>query len=94
MSLRIEKGYGSWSREYSPEYWPQESGLERLVKMDKGDFLNREAYAAIAAKPAQDNLVMVRSMPRMQMPRAVSQFSCRMERRSDRYLPDPTGTGS
>jgi dimethylglycine dehydrogenase len=59
MSLRIEKGYGSWSREYSPEYWPQESGLERLVKMDKGDFLNREAYAAIAAKPAQDNLVMV-----------------------------------
>ncbi|MBA3520383.1 MAG: GcvT family protein, partial [Rhizobiales bacterium] len=23
MSLRIEKGYGSWGREYSPEYWPQ-----------------------------------------------------------------------
>ena len=22
MSLRIEKGYGSWGREYSPEYWP------------------------------------------------------------------------
>ena len=22
MSLRVEKGYGSWSREYSPEYWP------------------------------------------------------------------------
>lgn len=59
MSLRIEKGYGSWSREYSPEYWPQESGLERLVRMDKGDFLNREAYAAIAGKPPRDRLVML-----------------------------------
>ena len=44
MSLRVEKGYGSWSREYSPEYWPQEVKLDRLVKMDKGDFLNRDAY--------------------------------------------------
>jgi dimethylglycine dehydrogenase len=58
-SLRIEKGYGSWSREYSPEYWPQESGLDRLVKMDKGDFLNRDAYALIAAKPARQRLAMV-----------------------------------
>jgi dimethylglycine dehydrogenase len=45
-SLRIEKGYGSWGREYSPEYWPQEVGLERLIKLDK-DFLNKEAYLAI-----------------------------------------------
>ncbi len=58
MSLRLEKGYGSWGREYSPEYWPQESGLERLVKMDKGDFLNREAYAALADKPPRDRLMM------------------------------------
>jgi dimethylglycine dehydrogenase len=59
MSLRIEKGYGSWSREYSPEYWPQESRLDRLVKMDKGDFLNRDAYAAIAGQPARDAFVML-----------------------------------
>ncbi|MCP5038790.1 MAG: FAD-dependent oxidoreductase [Rhodobacteraceae bacterium] len=45
-ALRIEKGYGSWGREYSPEYWPQEVGLERLVKEDK-DFLNKEAWLAI-----------------------------------------------
>ena len=45
MSLRVEKGYGSWSREYSPEYWPQEVGLERLCKMDK-EFLNKSAAAA------------------------------------------------
>ncbi|MGB0507418.1 MAG: GcvT family protein [Pikeienuella sp.] len=54
-SLRIEKGYGSWGREYSPEYWPQEVGLERLVKMDK-DFLNKAAYAAVADKPAREVL--------------------------------------
>ncbi|MEP7456638.1 FAD-dependent oxidoreductase [Phyllobacterium sp. SB3] len=59
MSLRIEKGYGSWSREYSPEYWPQESGLARLIKMEKGDFLNRDAYAGIAEAPARDRLVML-----------------------------------
>jgi dimethylglycine dehydrogenase len=59
MSLRVEKGYGSWGREYSAEYWPQEVGMARLVKMDKGDFLNRNAYAAIADKPARDTLVMV-----------------------------------
>ncbi len=59
MSLRVEKGYGSWGREYSTEYWPQEVGMARLVKMDKGDFLNRDAYAAIADRPARDTLVMV-----------------------------------
>ncbi|TPL51821.1 FAD-dependent oxidoreductase [Mesorhizobium sp. B2-4-6] len=58
MSLRVEKGYGSWSREYSPEYWPQEVKLDRLIKTDK-EFLNREAYLAIAGKPARDELIML-----------------------------------
>jgi dimethylglycine dehydrogenase len=59
MSLRVEKGYGSWGREYSPEYWPQEVGFDRLIKMDKGPFLNRDAYAAIAGNPARDRLIMI-----------------------------------
>ncbi len=58
MSLRIEKGYGSWGREYSPEYWPQETGLDRLIKLDKGDFLNRAAYEAVAGNPARERLVI------------------------------------
>ncbi|MGB7269547.1 MAG: FAD-dependent oxidoreductase [Albidovulum sp.] len=58
MSLRVEKGYGSWSREYSPEYWPQETGLHALIKMDK-DFLNKPAYAALMAKPARETLQIV-----------------------------------
>ena len=55
MSLRVEKGYGSWGRDYSPEYWPQEAGLAGLVRIDK-DFLNKSAYAAIAARPPREVL--------------------------------------
>ncbi|MFK7751219.1 MAG: FAD-dependent oxidoreductase [Sedimentitalea sp.] len=58
MSLRIEKGYGSWSREYSPEYWPQEVGLDRLCKLDK-DFLNKAAVVENLAKPAREHMVIL-----------------------------------
>jgi len=54
-ALRIEKGYGSWGREYSPEYWPQESGLAGLIKEDK-NFLNKDAYLAIADTPPREVL--------------------------------------
>ncbi|MFT5503705.1 MAG: dimethylglycine dehydrogenase [Gammaproteobacteria bacterium] len=59
LSLRVEKGYGSWSREYSPEYWPQEVGLDRLIKLDKPEFLGKDAYLAIKDKPPREKLVMV-----------------------------------
>jgi dimethylglycine dehydrogenase len=58
MSLRVEKGYGSWSREYSPEYWPQEVGLDRLCKMDKA-FLNKAAVAETLAKTPREHLVIL-----------------------------------
>ncbi len=58
MSLRIEKGYGSWGREYSPEYWPQEVGLERLCKLDK-EFLNKAALVDVLTKPARERLVVL-----------------------------------
>ena len=58
MSLRLEKGYGSWSREYSPEYWPHEVGLAGLCKMDK-DFLNKAVAAEVMARPAREKLVLL-----------------------------------
>ncbi|MEM6596328.1 MAG: FAD-dependent oxidoreductase [Pseudomonadota bacterium] len=58
MSLRVEKGYGSWSREYSPEYWPQEVGLDRLIKLEK-DFLNKDAYLAIKDKAPRETLQII-----------------------------------
>lgn len=54
-SLRIEKGYGSWSREYSQEYWAHEVGLDGLVKLDK-DFLHKEAYLSVKDNPAREVL--------------------------------------
>jgi len=58
MSMRVEKGYGSWSREYSPEYWPQEVGLDRLIKLEK-DFLNKEAYVALKDNPPRETLQII-----------------------------------
>jgi dimethylglycine dehydrogenase len=58
MSMRLEKGYGSWGRDYSPEYWPHESGLAGLIKRDK-DFLNKAAWEAIADKPARETMVLL-----------------------------------
>ena len=58
MSLRVEKGYGSWSREYSPEYWPQEVGLDRLIKLEK-DFLNKESYLKIKDNPPREMLSLI-----------------------------------
>jgi len=55
MSLRVEKGYGSWSREYSPEYWPQEVGFAPLVK-DHKEFLHKDAYMAIKDNPVREVL--------------------------------------
>ncbi|NOC82864.1 FAD-dependent oxidoreductase [Ruegeria sp. HKCCD6428] len=54
-SLRIEKGYGSWGREYSQEYWPQEVGLTGLIKLDK-DFLHKDAYLSIKEKAPREVL--------------------------------------
>lgn len=45
-SLCIEKGYGSWSPEYSPEYWPHKVNLAVLCKMEK-QFLNKQALSDV-----------------------------------------------
>jgi dimethylglycine dehydrogenase len=58
MSLRVEKGYGSWSREYSPEWWPQESGMDGLIKLEK-DFLNKDAYVALKDNAPRETLQVI-----------------------------------
>jgi dimethylglycine dehydrogenase len=43
-SLRLEKAYGSWAREYRPIYGPLEAGLDRFVAYDKpADFIGKQA---------------------------------------------------
>jgi len=42
-SLRLEKGYRLWGNDIHSEYTPDEAGLSWAVRIDKGDFLGREA---------------------------------------------------
>jgi dimethylglycine dehydrogenase len=42
-SMRIEKGYGSWGREFTPDYNAAEADWSRFVRLDKGDFIGRTA---------------------------------------------------
>jgi len=42
-SLRLEKGYRYWSADISPDYTPYEAGLGFAVKLDKGNFIGRNA---------------------------------------------------
>jgi dimethylglycine dehydrogenase len=58
MSLRLEKGYGSWGRDYSPEYWPQESGLDGLIRRDK-EFMNMHAWLRTEANAPREEMVML-----------------------------------
>ena len=46
-SLRLDKSFGSWAREYRPIYDPIGANLGRFVDLDK-DFIGRDAVAAIA----------------------------------------------
>ena len=40
-AMRIEKSFGTWTREYRPIYGPYEAGLGRFVDLRKGDFIGR-----------------------------------------------------
>jgi dimethylglycine dehydrogenase len=43
LSLRLEKSWGTWAREYRPIYGPLEAGLSRFVDLRKNDFIGRDA---------------------------------------------------
>jgi dimethylglycine dehydrogenase len=42
-SLRMEKSYRMWGSDMTPDYTPFEAGLDRFVRIGKGDFIGREA---------------------------------------------------
>jgi 4-methylaminobutanoate oxidase (formaldehyde-forming) len=50
-SLRLEKGYRVWGADIGPENNPYEAGLGFTVKLDKGDFIGRDAL--LKAREAQ-----------------------------------------
>ncbi len=46
LSMRLEKNFPTWFAELRPIYGPFEAGMERFVKLDKGDFIGRDAARA------------------------------------------------
>ncbi|MEQ8603037.1 MAG: glycine cleavage T C-terminal barrel domain-containing protein [Marivibrio sp.] len=43
MSLRLEKNFGAWLREYRPDFTAAETGLDRFIRFDGRDFIGRAA---------------------------------------------------
>ncbi len=59
-SLRLEKGYRYWSSEIGPDYNPFEAGLGFAVKLDKPDFLGRDALLKIQENGLKRKLACLR----------------------------------
>ncbi|WP_071674973.1 GcvT family protein [Nioella nitratireducens] len=56
MSLRLDKFFGSWMREFSPDYTPCETGMDRFIRWSKGDFIGKAAAEAERAAGAARKL--------------------------------------
>ena len=56
-ALRLEKLYGSWFTEFTPDYDPLQAGLGRFVKLEKPHFVGRDALLRLAEKPPAESLV-------------------------------------
>ena len=58
-SLRLEKGYGSFNKDFRPDYTPAETGLDRYVDFDKPEFCGRAAALAERASGARRRFVVL-----------------------------------
>jgi glycine cleavage system aminomethyltransferase T/glycine/D-amino acid oxidase-like deaminating enzyme len=56
-SCRLEKGYRVWGADITPDDTPWEAGLGFAVKLDKGEFIGREAL--VAARDPERNLACI-----------------------------------
>ncbi len=64
-ALRLEKGYRVWSSDITPDETPFEAGLGFAVRLDKGEFIGRDALvAAKAAGPTKRLRCLVLDDPR------------------------------
>jgi dimethylglycine dehydrogenase len=56
-SMRLEKGFGTWAREFRPIYGAYEAGLGRFVDLKKPDFIGRAAAEAEKASGGVRRLI-------------------------------------
>jgi glycine cleavage system T protein len=61
-SCRLEKGYRVWGADITPDDNPFEAGLDFAVKLDKGDFIGRDAL--VGANPERKLACIVLADPR------------------------------
>jgi dimethylglycine dehydrogenase len=59
ITMRLEKNFGTWYREFRPIYTPLESGMERAMKFDH-EFIGRAAVEAEMKTGPARKLVMFR----------------------------------
>ncbi|RLP24334.1 FAD-dependent oxidoreductase [Mesorhizobium sp. YM1C-6-2] len=45
LSMRLEKNFPTWFRELRPIYGPFEGAMDRFIRLEKNDFIGREAAA-------------------------------------------------
>lgn len=57
LSMRLEKNFPTWSGELRPIYGPYEAQMDRFVKLDKNNFIGRDAAAR--EKADGPNLLLV-----------------------------------
>lgn len=53
MSLRLEKSFGAWLREYRPDYTAAETGLDRFIHFANNDFIGYDAAVAERDTPPE-----------------------------------------
>ncbi|MEP0565049.1 MAG: aminomethyltransferase family protein, partial [Paracoccaceae bacterium] len=59
-AMRIEMGYLHWKADILTEFDPFETGLDRFLKLDKGDFVGRDALVKLQEAGPQRQLVTLR----------------------------------
>jgi len=58
-SPRLEKGYGSFNKDFRPDYTAAETGLDRFIDFSKADFCGREAALAERAAGPRRRFVVL-----------------------------------
>jgi glycine cleavage system aminomethyltransferase T/glycine/D-amino acid oxidase-like deaminating enzyme len=58
-SMRLEKGYRVWGADITPDETPEEGGVGFCVKLNKGEFIGRDALVATADEGPRQRLACI-----------------------------------
>ena len=58
LSLRLEKSFGIWSTEFTQAYTPRQTGMDRWIDWNKGDFVGRDAALAERDDAGPDQVIV------------------------------------